>query len=306
MKKKILGLGLVLLATSHMAGCTKPVLSEAVADRLASPVWMVERQIPAGPFALTAFERMHKHYAPANVYIEGDGKAWVSKREPSMNPTPVNPVALHLATKDKAENLVYLARPCQYSQLQDKNTPCDRAYWTGKRFSPEVLDAYNAALDEIKQRYDIEGFNLIGYSGGGAVAAILAAEREDVLSLRTVAGNLDHKAHSALHKVSPLTGSLNPPDFTGRLTAMPQVHFVGGQDEVVPPIILQSYLQALGPTNCEQHKMIQEASHDEGWVEKWPELMQIMPACKGPAHAAEPVIMEPEPIYTAPEKPEKP
>ncbi len=306
MKKHALALSLLLLAGTQLGGCDKPVLSEEIADRIASPAWMVERKIPAGPFALNAFERMHTRNAPADVYIEGDGKAWVSKKQISLDPTPVNPMALHLASKDGAENLVYLARPCQFSKLQDTTKPCDPVYWTSRRFSQEVIDAYNAALDEIKQRYDIEGFNLIGFSGGGAIASILAAQREDVLSLRTVAGNLDHRAHSTIHKVSYLQGSLNPPDFAGRLAAIPQVHFIGGQDKVVPPAILESYLQAVGPSNCVQYKLVQEADHEIGWVDKWPELLAIQPACTGPVapmHVDETIE---EMHYTAPEMPEKP
>lgn len=298
---------LLLLAASSLSACARPHLGKEVADRLASPAWMIDRTIPAGPFAMTAYERMHERHAPADIYIEGDGKAWVSKDQVSLNPTPFNPVALHLATKDKADNVAYIARPCQFSGLQDKSKPCDSAYWTGKRFAPEIISAYNDALNEIKARYDIEGFNLIGFSGGGAIAAILAGQRDDVISLRTVAGNLDHVTHSAYHNVSPLQGSLNPPDYAARLRAVPQVHFIGGQDKIVPPVVLQTYLQALGETNCAQHQMIQEAAHEKGWVEKWPELLKVAPGCIGPPREIDPVPLElPEPVYTSPERPEKP
>lgn len=306
MKKFAVPAALFLLATSSLGGCTHPVIHEEVADRLANPAWMKERVIPAGRFALTVRERMHKRFAQADVYIEGDGKAWIGKHRASLDPTPVNPVALHLATRDLADNVVWMARPCQYTKLANKaDGQCDAAYWTGKRFSPEVIDSYNQALDEIKRRYDIEGFNLVGFSGGGAVAAILAGQREDVHSLRTVAGNLDHKAHSAWHQVSPLTGSLNPPDFAGRLAAIPQVHFIGGQDEIVPPAVFNSYVQALGSTNCVQAKFVQEAAHDTGWVDKWPDLLAIAPECHG---EVAPYVIEEPPLapIIAREKPDKP
>ena len=299
------GLGLLL------AGCGTSTIAmrEEVAQRIAAPSWMVERQIPAAPFALTAYERMHERFAPADIYIEGDGLAWMTKNRKSLNPTPKNPVGLHLASRDKAENVVWLARPCQFSGLLDDSTACDDAYWTNKRFAPEVISAYNAALDDIKKRYDIEGFNLIGFSGGGAIAALLAAQRVDVLSLRTVAGNLDHHAHSNYHNVSVLEGSLNPPDFAEKLTTMPQVHFIGGQDEVVPPAVLHSYLQALGPSNCVQYQFIHEAAHEEGWVQKWPEFLQMTPACSGLVQEIDftdfPSMPEPR-FITKPEKPEKP
>jgi hypothetical protein len=307
MKKHALIAALILSVAAPLTGCEKPLVAEDVAHRIASPAWMVQREIPAGRFNLTAYERMHTRHTFADVYIEGDGKAWANKNKPSKNPTPVNPVALHLASKDTAENVVYLARPCQFSGSADEAVACDSDYWTGRRFSQEVIDSYNTALDEIKKRYNITSFNLVGYSGGGAIASILAAQRNDVMTLRTVAGNLDHRAHSAHHKVSYLQGSMNATDFAGRLVAIPQVHFTGGQDEVVPPAILQSYLQALGPSNCVQYKLVQEAAHDKGWVDKWPELLAIKPQCSGPVEQTVIEIPpEPDMHYTAPEKPEKP
>ena len=253
-----------------------------VADRIASPAWMIERQIPAAPFSLTAYERIHKRHAPANVYIEGDGLAWLSRTQISQDPTPKNPVSLHLASKDMAKNVIYLARPCQYSGMLERDTPCEPTYWTNQRYAPTVVESYNTALNEIRRRYNIKGFNLIGFSGGGTISALLAANRDDVLSFRTIAGNLDHRAHSDYHNVSYLEGSLNPRDFSGKLKYVPQIHYIGGQDQIVPPTVLHSYLQAIGESNCVGYEFIQEADHEEGWVNKWPELLANKPACRGP------------------------
>jgi hypothetical protein len=275
-------------------------MRDDVADRLAHPVWMVEREIPAGLFNLTAYERMHEHNAPATVYIEGDGELTTDFRINSKNPTPRNPVSLHLATKDKAQNVAWIARPCQYSGT-DK---CDAAYWGNERFSPEVLSAYNIALDEIKKRYDIQGYNLVGFDGGGAIAAILASQRNDVLTLRTVAGNLDTNLYASEHKMPPMAGSLNPIDFAPKLANLPQTHYIGGQDKVISPALLHSYLQAVGPSNCVQYHFIQEAEHDQGWVEKWPGFLADVPTCKGPVAVPEPdYIPEPEPMVIQPENP---
>ncbi len=251
-----------------------------VAQRIAAPAWMIPRTIPADPFELTAYERMHTRGAPANIYIEGDGKAWLSKHKISGDPTPTNPVALHLAAYDKSENIAWLARPCQYTKLIDDTKLCHNSYWTNKRFAPEVLESYNAALDNIAAKYDITEFNIIGFSGGANIAAILAAERSDVVSLRTVAGNLDHVAHSNYHRVSILQGSLNAVDYADKLRKIPQHHFIGGQDNVVPSAIIQSYLQAVGEGQCIKYSFVQEAGHESGWVNKWPELLRIPMSCK--------------------------
>ncbi len=59
-----------------------------------------------------------------------------------------------------------------------------------------MVNSIHKTLDQIKTRYNASGFNLIGYSGGGAIAALVAADRNDILSLRTVAGNLDIDVHT--------------------------------------------------------------------------------------------------------------
>ncbi len=65
----------------------------------------------------------------------------------------------------------------------------------------------NVAIDKLKQKYNSEKLQLIGYSGGGAVVTLVASQRSDVISLVTIAGNLDHQTWTKHHKVSPLTGS---------------------------------------------------------------------------------------------------
>lgn len=300
--RKNLFLGLaaltVLGACDHIS---KPYMREEVADRLAHPVWMVEREIPAGLFNLTAYERMHRRGQPATVYIEGDGLLTADFRMDSKNPTPRNPVSLHLATKDKSKNIAWIARPCQYHGIEG----CGANYWGGERFSPEVLTAYNLALDEIRKRYDVTAFDLVGFDGGGAIAAILAAQRPDVLSLRTVAANLDTSVYAKEHGIAPLAGSLNPVDFAATLNDLPQIHYIGGQDKVVSPALLHSYLQAVGPSNCVKYHFIQEAEHEQGWVEKWPEFLLEKPACEGPAVEEYQFEPMPEPIRIQPETPDK-
>lgn len=262
-------------------GPVSSVGKESVAERLATPAWMVKREIPASPFLLTAYERVHAEGVPAHIYIEGDGKAWLSRSRISGNPTPPNPIALHLAAKDLSENVIYLARPCQYTKMLDPDKKCDSAYWSNKRFAPEVITAFDAALDNIKYRYGVPAFHLTGYSGGAAVAALLASRRSDILSLRTVAGNLDHIAHSQIHGVSYLEGSLNPPDFAANLKMIPQRHYVGGQDKVVPWGVIHSYLKKIGETNCVSYSFIQEAEHADGWVDIWPQLLRDDVTCRG-------------------------
>ena len=272
---------------------------ETLAKRIAYPVFMLERQIPAGDFNLMAWERVRKKGQPAHIYIEGDGMSWVSPSEPALDPTPQNPLALNLAAIDKHPNVIYIARPCQFSGNEiwrdalpkyngsDKGT-CPHKYWTSDRYAEEVIGSMSKALDDIKKRYQISEFHLVGYSGGATVAALLAADREDVKSFRTVAGNLDHEAFTTLHDVTPLSGSLNPVDRAAELRFIPQHHYVGGEDEVIPPAVFHSYQQAVAPSQCLAYTFVPDAGHEYGWVDQWPDLMKKPLGCSGRLEPADP------------------
>lgn len=239
---------------------------------------MQSQTLAAPPFALTAYIKITAPDEAAHVYIEGDGLAWLSRSEPSLNPTPTDPVALRLAAKDSAPNVIYLARPCQYSGTAS-GARCDMKYWTGSRYAPEVLQSYNAALDQLKSQHGLSGFDLIGFSGGGTMAAILAGQRDDIRSLRSVAGNLDHAEHSRVHDVSQLSNSLNPPQYAEKLAAVPQYHFIGGRDHIVPKSIYDAYTRALPAQNCTGYQIVAGADHHSGWTAIWPELLRVKPVC---------------------------
>ncbi len=299
-----------LLSLAVLSGCiatTLPYMRAETAQRIAAPAWMIKRDISANAFSLRAYERIHDRGGVAHIYIEGDGSEYTSPEEWEGNPTPKNPIALHLASKDNAQNVIYLARPCQYTAMKSSTESCDEKYWKDSRFSEDVINAYSEALDEIAKRYDITSFHLIGYSGGAALATLIATQRNDILSLRTVSGILNHDTQRSINGLPALTDSLNPANETLSLTKIPQYHFIGGQDEIVPPAVIHSYLQSMPPTNCIQTMLVQEAAYDDGWVNKWPELLKLPVRCYG-MHAAPEIDYDPEPlpIFTTREKPAKP
>lgn len=303
-----------LLAALALSGCiatTLPYMRTETAQRIAAPAWMIKRDISAAPYLLRSYERIHNRGGNANLYIAGDGSVSTSTEEWAVNPTPKNPVALHLASKDRADNVIYIARPCQYTSMLSKGEICNDSVWKDERFSSTVIKSFGKALDDIADRYDISGFNLIGYSGGAAIATLLAAERNDIISIRTVAGILDHEAHSTVTNTPALDGSLNPVREAGALTQTPQYHFIGGQDNYVPPTVLHSYLQAMPPTNCVQTMIVQEAGYEAGWVDKWPDLLELPVTCYNTTEAQdfdEPAPTKPmkAPTLTVREKPAKP
>jgi pimeloyl-ACP methyl ester carboxylesterase len=233
---------------------------------------MLERHIESRPFFLTVMERVYNKGGDADVYIEGDGVAWVGKHSPSLDPTPRNPVALHLATMDKAQNVIYMARPCQYSKMLD-DQPCDPKYWTSDRFSGEVIAAMNNALNDVKLRYGFKKFNLVGFSGGAAVAVLMAAGRDDIASIRTVSGNLDHNRVNAMHNVSMLSNSLDPLTVAPKLAGIPQDHFIGEYDQIITPAIYDSFRRAAGNSSCMRSFIVKGPDHENGWAERWPQLL---------------------------------
>jgi pimeloyl-ACP methyl ester carboxylesterase len=273
---------LMLAAVLLLAGCGSPAARHDVAREIAEKGQFAERQVPADPFLLTVFERVQTGNATtADVYIEGDGLAWLGRHRPSPDPSPTDPVALRLAAADPAAAVAYIARPCQYSRLTTEGA-CPQKYWTSARFAPEVITALGAALDDLKARHHLTGFNLVGFSGGAAAAALVAARRNDIVSLRSVAGNLDSRLFSQLHNVSPLALSLEPAEAAPKLATVPQHHFVGGEDLVVPADIPRSFIAKAGPSHCLRLTVVPGLAHDGDWPEQWPELLKAPLDCQAP------------------------
>lgn len=223
------------------------------------------------PFEIAAFwPRLQSVSDHLVVYIEGDGFAWRSRSTPSADPTPINPLALRLALVRPADGVAYLGRPCQY--VGANRHGCSQRYWTHARFSPEVIEAMDSALNQLKDMFDARRLTLVGYSGGGAVAALLAVRRSDVIRLVTVAANLDHEAWTEYHRLSPLRESLNPIDDAIQLREISQVHFVGSADIVVPPKIVHTFKKRLGHSPRVDVQTLSGFDHECCWVEAWPRL----------------------------------
>ena len=176
------------------------------------------------------------------IMIEGDGRAWLNMREPSLDPTPVDAVGWRLAQNIARANVLYLARPCQFLSSLELNA-CSIDDWTNARFSEKWVGRLNVAIDEVKRTTHARQIGIAGYSGGGVMAALIAARRDDVGILITVAAPLDHAAWAAHHGVSPLTGSLDVLSVKGKLMRVPQMHVTGADDKVVPTVLLQDFLR---------------------------------------------------------------
>lgn len=274
--RRIIGAILLSLTLSVIGGCAVLNKDRTGGERAAhfatANGWVPWRH-QAGDFSLQG-------YHPANVrpgeilavYIEGDGAPWTSPTSPPRDPTPVMPLTLRLAYQDPTPNRLYLGRPCQYLTPQQL-TSCSTNYWTSHRYAPEVITALNSAIEQRRQATGAKRVSLFGFSGGGGLAVLIAAERQDVMQIVTVAGNLDHVAWTQSHGDTPLKGSRSAADVANDVSHISQIHFTGEKDELMPTAVVRSYLNKTIDKTHIAVINIADANHICCWVAKWPNLL---------------------------------
>lgn len=255
-----------------MAGCAGTESfggSRRGVEEWAVPRGFNSEAIVAGGFVLFSLLRGAPGAAILPVYIEGDGAPWPSVFQPPHDPTPPRPLALVLAARDPAPAAAYLGRPCQYlDEAQRKG--CDSAYWSSRRFTPEVIAAMDEAVTRLRQRAGAQRIRLIGHSGGGVIAVLLALRRSDVEGLITVAAPLMLSDWTAAHDLSPFEQAVDP--MAQPAAAMPAraMHFAGARDPVVPPAIVEGFVRKLGG----RLEVIADFDHDCCWARDWPNLLR--------------------------------
>lgn len=203
------------------------------------------------------------------IYIEGDGLAWLTRRIISKNPTPTNSTILKLMNQDNYDCKLYLARPCQFID----SALCKKDYWTNLRFSEEVIKSFDESLNHIKDRYKNDSFTLIGHSGGGAVATLLASKRKDISMLITISGNLDIDKWTSMYNLSKLEGSLNPANYTKNLENINQYHLIGNNDDIIPKEIFLSYLSKFDKKDKINYRFFDE-NHNCCWEKPYKTFLE--------------------------------
>jgi dienelactone hydrolase len=255
-----------------MTGCAAPAKQRLEEQLTARHQLLV---LDSQPFPLlAAVARSSEASVNLRVYIEGDGHAWITPSQPSLDPTPSSDWFALLALSDP-QPAAWLARPCQYV----RNANCHVGLWTDARFSSEVVEALDQALDMLKQQYGSEHLELIGYSGGAALALLLAARREDVSAVQSLAGNLSPSLWAAQQRLSPLQGSLEPLDYKQRLKKLPQRHLVGILDRNVPANLAELWRQQLENSPCIEIEKLTGVDHHNGWSYAWRARRDVTPRC---------------------------
>ena len=204
------------------------------------------------------------------IYIEGDGAHWLLQMAPPPNPTPRKSLVVSLATQDQSPFILYLARPCQYidiAQFKD----CDPSLWTDGRFSPTAIQLANDVIDKVLLDLPKVRLNLVGHSGGGTLATLLAAKRSDVRCLVTLAAPLDIAAWTQSVSVGPLRLSNNPADPNIQLKNTRQTHFFGENDAIVKKESIGNYRNF---SNNADFIVISGFDHTKAWADQWPMLQK--------------------------------
>lgn len=250
-----------LLSLAGLAGCQS--LPERV-DGYAARQGMERRVVAGEAFRHVVYQRDGAG-GTLHVYIEGDGRPWLYGTLAATDPTPRSAYALELMARDPAP-AVYLGRPCYFGLHAD--TTCRERFWTSARYAPEVVASMAAALERLLAERGQSEVVLVGYSGGGALAVLLAHRVSGVRGVVTVAANLDTDAWTAAHGYLPLTESLNPMT-SARLEGIRHAHLAGGGDTVVD----SGMIEAFAERHAGRYRVIEDFGHRCCWRERWPELL---------------------------------
>ena len=169
------------------------------------------------------------------LVIEGDGTAYGPGGTPHSDPTPVEPtapkIAQALARAYPDSQVIYAARPCQFfTEAELKN--CPQSLWTQGRFSAPVRAAYHALIGDAKPV-------IVGYSGGGVIAAHLTAEGR-ATALVTVAAPLALNQWAASHGISGFALEDDPLLKRSNIQ-VPERHIAGSHDRTVSPSVIDRF-----------------------------------------------------------------
>lgn len=200
-----------------------------------------------------------------HVYLEGDGTPWVHKRVASADPTPRTPLMLELMALDPSP-CVYLGRPCYHGL--SKARACTPELWTYKRYSEAVVASMSSALERLSTHYS--ALVLLGHSGGGVIAMLLAERQPKTEVVITVAANLDTERWVELHQQRPLSGSLNPAMRPPLPKQIRQLHIAGSDDENVPPSLVRV---AITRQQGAEFSVFSEQDHACCWRKVWPVIL---------------------------------
>ena len=247
-------------------GCTG---RHIVADDLAAAAAFTRSSVRGTQFTHVAYSADGGGArAPIWVYLEGDGVPWIDETVPARDPTPRALVALGLMAKGPRP-AVYLGRPCYFGTAGDP--PCEAVWWTHRRFGAEVVASMIASLRRLLDEKGWHGraINLVGFSGGGTLATLMAFRLDGVCALVSIASPLDIDEWTVSRGFSRMVGSENPARLPPIDSRVRQLHLRGERDRIVPP---DNGIEFRRRNPAAVFRSIENVDHGLGWLAIWESL----------------------------------
>jgi hypothetical protein len=258
---------IVILCLAALAGCQSVDVRFA---RQAEALGLRAFTVNTGLFEHEIFINKQGLSGALHVYLAGDGTPWVNGITPANSPTPRNPIILSLMQQD-ASAAVLIGRPC-YHGLQN-NVACEQSLWTNRRYSSTVVDSMALAINQLVKQLNASAITLIGYSGGGTLAVLLAEKLPQTTTIVTLAANLNTDKWTEFHQLLPLLGSINPVNQPNLPASIVQRHYVGNLDKVIPVNQLKTYVDS-HPSS--EMIILYGVDHSCCWRQQWPNILQKM------------------------------
>lgn len=201
-----------------------------------------------------------------HIYLDGDGTPELAAR-PAEDPTPRNALMLRLMALDPGP-AVYVGRPCYHGLAAAAE--CSGDLWTTARYSERVVASTAGAIHGAMIARGYDRITLLGYSGGGTLAMLLAERLPETQAVVTIAANLDIEAWTDHHGHARLAGSLNPITRPPLRRDVVQRHYAGARDAVVPPSVTASGVRGPNATLA----VVDGQDHACCWADMWPAILK--------------------------------
>jgi pimeloyl-ACP methyl ester carboxylesterase len=263
LRRKLLTAAFISLVIS---ACSTPPSS--VFQRQSVNLGLTESSIDTPLFELAVFDNgKQSANSELHVYLEGDGIPFIQNRFINIDPTSTKATTLALISQDDAHSIL-VGRPCYHGKFSASCS--DNKWWTSHRYSTEVVEAIAGAINAYNQNGD--KVVLIGFSGGGALAMLMADKINGLKKLVTINANLDIDAWTNYHSYTPLSGSLNPIKSSIENQDIRQLHLLGERDKNVP----HSHWADKIKGNNSSVLSYPNFGHHCCWSSAWPQILTII------------------------------
>ena len=157
---------------------------------------------------------------------------------------------------------MYVARPCQW--VNDKICSQKPQIYKEARFHPEIMKEMQELTEYLIRKHHAPSVTLIGYDGG-AVIALNMASRVQTDKVITIAGITDILAYNTYHDLPEVDPDDidNPADNLALLEQIPQVHYVGKDDNITPRRLVERFVARMKNPKSAVVKVVPSTGHTD-------------------------------------------